>query len=189
MAGIWLNQDIVTCNPTQFNETVKKRLAYNCIQHWSTVVDSAVFVANHRMVKTIFGFEKYFSLLSFNQLVKLAHFRTTNNNLPANRRRVFEGIVRNEIIFSSQLTIRDVISAHECYFHKYADDTDLSKSASPEDFCSVQADIQSCIVDVLSWMNSNKLKLNTDKTELMPVGAPSRIRAVGGEGISLQCIT
>ena len=64
-----------------------------------------------------------------------------------------------------------MISIHDCDYHKYADDTELSKGASPDQFHSVQSCIQTCIVDVLIWMNSNKLKLNTDKTEVMPVGS------------------
>ena len=41
--------------------------------------------------------------------------------------------------------------------------------------------IQTCIGDVLIWMNSNKLKLNTDKTEVMPVGSASRVALVESE--------
>ena len=60
-----------------------------------------------------------------------------------------------------------------------ADDTELSKGASPDQFDSVQSCIQTCIVDVLIWMNSNKL--NTDKTEVMPVGSASRVALVENE--------
>ena len=41
------------------------------------------------------------------------------------------------------------------------------KSAPPDQFVSVQSCIQTCTDDVLLWMNSNKLKLNTDKTEVV----------------------
>ena len=41
--------------------------------------------------------------------------------------------------------------------------------------------IQTCIDDVLLWMNSNKLKLNTDKTEVMPVGSASCLESVDSE--------
>ena len=41
--------------------------------------------------------------------------------------------------------------------------------------------IQTCIYDVLLWMNSNKLKLNTDKTEVMPVGSTSCLESVDSE--------
>lgn len=43
----------------------------------------------------------------------------------------------------------------------------ISKSASPAQFPVAQATVQTCVSDILSWMNSNKLKLNTDKTEVM----------------------
>ncbi len=61
---------------------------------------------------------------------------------------------------------------------KYADDTEMSKSGLPQDFGAVKHDIQSCISDVLDWMLRNKLKLNTEKTELMPVGAPNRLTLI-----------
>ncbi|WP_419618910.1 hypothetical protein, partial [Thiolapillus sp.] len=78
-------------------------------------------------------------------------------------------------------SLSDVISVHDCDYHKYADDTELSKGASPDQFDSVQSCIQTCIGDVLIWMNSNKLKLNTDKTEVMPVGSASRVALVESE--------
>ena len=74
-----------------------------------------------------------------------------------------------------------MISVHNCDYHKYADDTELSKIAPPDQFLSVQSCIQTCIDDVLLWMNSNKLKLNTDKTEVMPVGSASCLESVDSE--------
>ena len=54
-------------------------------------------------------------------------------------------------------------------------------------------DSQTCIEDVLSWMNSNKLMLNTDETEVMAVGTSSRLSRVdcnsaniGGSNISFK---
>ena len=93
-----------------------------------------------------------------------------------------QGSVLGPVLFTlySQ-PLSDVISVHNCDYHKYADDTELSKSAPPDQFLSVQSCIQTCIDDVLLWMNSNKLKLNTDKTEVMPVGSASRLESVGSE--------
>ena len=64
-----------------------------------------------------------------------------------------------------------MISAHNCDYRKYADDTELSKSAQPNQFTAVLSCIHICIDDVELWMNSNKLKLNSDKIEVMPVGS------------------
>ena len=93
--------------------------------------------------------------------------------------RVLQGSVLGPVLFtlySQPLSI--VISAHGCDFHKYADDTEISQSAPSDAICSVQTGIHTCFEDVLSWMNSNKLMLNTDKTEVMAVGTSSRLSRV-----------
>ena len=64
-----------------------------------------------------------------------------------------------------------IIENQNCDYHKYADDTELSDSASVNDFNAVVGNVQSCIENAMSWMNSNKLKLNPDKTEVMVVGS------------------
>ena len=79
----------------------------------------------------------------------------------------------------------DVIACHSCDYHKYADDTEISDSAPPSDFTSAQSNIQSCINDTLSWMQSNKLKLNTENNEMMLVGSSVRISSVGGESADI----
>ena len=98
-----------------------------------------------------------------------------------------QGSVLGPVLFTlySQ-PLSDVIDAHGCHFHKYADDTELSKGSTPDQFCEVQSAVQSCIDDVLSWMNSNCLKLNTDKTELMAVGTSARIGLVGSDSACID---
>ncbi|MGB5557614.1 MAG: reverse transcriptase family protein, partial [Paracoccaceae bacterium] len=105
-----------------------------------------------------------------------------------------QGSVLGPVLFTlySQ-PLSEVIEKHDCDFQKYADDTELSKSSAVDEFPSVQTDIKTCVDDVLSWMNSNKLKLNTDKTEVLPVGTQSSLRLVesdstviGGSSIPFQ---
>ena len=90
-----------------------------------------------------------------------------------------QGSVLGPVLFTlySQI-LSDVISAHGCDFNKYVDNFELSQSTPPDEFCSVQKGIQTCIEAVLSWMNSNKLILNTDKTEVMAVGTSSHLSRV-----------
>ena len=83
-----------------------------------------------------------------------------------------QGSVLGRVLFTlySQ-PLSDVIFVHKCDYQKYADETELSKSAPPDHFLSVQSCIQTCTDDVLLWVNSNKLKWNTIKTEVMTVSA------------------
>ena len=74
-----------------------------------------------------------------------------------------------------------VISVHDCDCHRYAGDTELSQSAFPDQFDSVQFWTETCIDDVLIWMNCNKPKVNTDKTEVMPVGSTPRVGLIERE--------
>ena len=80
----------------------------------------------------------------------------------------------------------NVIACQHCDYHKYADDTEISDSAPPSDFTSAQSNIKSCISDTLSWMQSNNLKLNTEKTEMMHVGSSVRIISAGCESADID---
>ena len=69
----------------------------------------------------------------------------------------------------------------------YADDTEISDGAPPSDFISAQSNIQSFISDTLSWMQSNKLKLNTEKTEMKCISSVGCQSAdIGGSCIPFQ---
>lgn len=54
--------------------------------------------------------------------------------------------------------------------HLYADDTQIYLSISAENGKSSLDRLDSALSDVSSWMLSNKLKLNEDKTEFMMIG-------------------
>ena len=83
------------------------------------------------------------------------------------------------------LPLSEVISDHECNFHKGVDDTKFfHRLAPPDEFRSVQLGIHD---DVLSWMNSNKLMLNTDKTKAMAVSASLRSRLVDSDSADIRC--
>ena len=54
--------------------------------------------------------------------------------------------------------------------HPYADDSQLYVSFSSGDSAAALKGLQSCLASVQSWMSTNKLKLNPDKTELLLIG-------------------
>ena len=57
--------------------------------------------------------------------------------------------------------------------HKFSDDTQLFSSALPVDFGTLIKQTETCVEHVKAWMDSNKLKLNDDKTEALVVGTRS----------------
>jgi hypothetical protein len=60
-----------------------------------------------------------------------------------------------------------LIERHSLHPHLYADDTQVYGSCSPADVRQLQSRVSSCVDDIASWMQSNRLKLNTDKTEVL----------------------
>jgi hypothetical protein len=60
-----------------------------------------------------------------------------------------------------------LIERHGLHPHLYADDTQVYGSCSLADVRQLQSRVSSCVDDIASWMQSNRLKLNTDKTEVL----------------------
>jgi len=60
-----------------------------------------------------------------------------------------------------------VIESHGLSPDVYADDTQVSGSCRPAAVDDFSSEISDCVGDVSSWMKSNRLSLNCDKTELL----------------------
>ena len=100
--------------------------------------------------------------------------------------RVPHGSVLGPILFTlHSQPLSDLVCRHECDYHKYADDTQLSKGAPPGQFRSLLCDIQSCIESLADWMHSNKFKPNAEKTEVLPVASTSRLNSVGRDSVDI----
>ena len=70
----------------------------------------------------------------------------------------------------------------------FADDTQLHKSLDPSSVTSqLQAKIaiENCISKISSWMSTNRLKLNSDKTEFMILGTRQQVAKMQFDGISV----
>ena len=66
--------------------------------------------------------------------------------------------------------VADILRYHNMSYHLYADDTQLYIPFSHNDDADISlttTKIESCLKDIADWMTMNKLKLNTDKTELL----------------------
>ena len=57
----------------------------------------------------------------------------------------------------------------------FADDTQLSHSKSPDNYFDLVCSLQNCVKDIGQWMEENKLKLNSDKTEAICFSAASSV--------------
>ena len=66
------------------------------------------------------------------------------------------------VLYTAPLS--DVISRHSVSHHLYADDTQLLKSFSPDQFSAAASVLQTCADGTKDWMTENQLKLNDDKT-------------------------
>jgi Reverse transcriptase (RNA-dependent DNA polymerase) len=60
-----------------------------------------------------------------------------------------------------------LIEQRQLHPHLYADDTQIYGACSPSTTAQLQTEMSSCVDDVASWMRSNRLQLNTDKTEVI----------------------
>jgi len=89
-------------------------------------------------------------------------------------------------IYSSKLF--EVIKYHLHRAHAYADDTQLYSSFSP-DSATNQADVvvamERCILDIRTWMLTDKLKLNDDKTEFILIGTKQELSKVNIDSLTV----
>ena len=86
-----------------------------------------------------------------------------------------QGSVLGPILFSAyQTPLFDIACSHSVEIHLYADDSQLYVSYnlnSVEEKANAISKIENCIQNIKSWMTSNKLKLNDDKTEVLQVSS------------------
>ena len=69
--------------------------------------------------------------------------------------------------FRHDFTADSLIESHSLLPHLYSDDTQVYSSCSPAAVDVLSVTISECSADVASWMKSNRLQLNSDKTEVM----------------------
>ena len=67
--------------------------------------------------------------------------------------------------------LEDVAAKHSVNIHGYADDTKLYLHGRRDDMTSTAHRLENCITDVGQRMSANRLKLNTEKTELLWAGS------------------
>jgi len=68
------------------------------------------------------------------------------------------------------------VNGHGLYSHLYADDTQIYGSCKPNASLKLRSMISNCADDVANWMRSNRLQLNTAKTEILWSTSGRRVR-------------
>ena len=81
-----------------------------------------------------------------------------------------QGSIHGPILFTMYIKpLSAIIDSHSIIHHSFADDLQLQMSAPPDRISELLHSMQSCIGDVKAWATANMLKLNDNKTELVPV--------------------
>jgi hypothetical protein len=77
------------------------------------------------------------------------------------------------IMFTADLV--GVIERHGLCSHLFADDTQVYGRCPVTEMDDLATRVSVCADDILSWMRSNRLQLNTDKSELIWCSTPKRL--------------
>ena len=83
----------------------------------------------------------------------------------------------------------EVINRKGLVAHSYADDTPVHLSVPASESSVAARQFSECIEEIDSWMQSNRLKMNTDKTQLIWIGTRQQLSKVGINEIELRLDT
>ena len=73
--------------------------------------------------------------------------------------------------------VGEIIKRYNIKYHCYADDTQVYMTLKPCDkWDDISSSIEACIADISTWMNSNMLKFNKDKTEFIVFSSKQHVK-------------
>jgi hypothetical protein len=127
-------------------------------------------------------FQSY--LLGRSQYVRRGQFKSSSTRLTCG---VPQGSVLRPVLFI--LYTADLISLieqHGLSPHLYADDTQIYGSCGPATVDVFSTKVSECVGDIASWMRSNRLQLNSDKTEVLWCSTGRRLHQLPSAALSID---
>ena len=97
-----------------------------------------------------------------------------------------QGSVLGPLFFSLYTTdVFHLVEQQQFRIHGYADDLQIYEHTLPSDMDAVSRRFAACVEDVMTWMASNRLKLNSSKTEIIWFGSAPRLGTCSTRPISI----
>ena len=116
--------------------------------------------------KALDWFKSY--LTGRSQRIKLGNCLSSRSDLSFG---VPQGSVLGALLFTLYTSpLSSLVCGHAIPHHLYALNSQLYVSISPGASAAALNDLQLCLASVQSWMSTNKLKVNPDKTEFLLIG-------------------
>ena len=98
-----------------------------------------------------------------------------------------QGSVLGPIEFIAYIEdVVEVSNHREARSHFYADDMQLYASCSPATIDIVRLQLSTCVADVARWCDSRRLRMNSDKTEVVWFGSRATLAESSAHDRSLQ---
>jgi hypothetical protein len=101
-----------------------------------------------------------------------------------------QGSVLGPVLFTMYIQpLGSILKNSSHHYHFFADDSQLHNSTQPSNLHNLSTNISSCIQQVATWMKSNKLKMNDDKTEIISIGSKTKLPQASVNSMSFSSCT